>query len=42
LLITALDDPESINTAFDAGAIDYVTKPINWTVLKQRIIRLLS
>jgi EAL domain-containing protein (putative c-di-GMP-specific phosphodiesterase class I)/CheY-like chemotaxis protein/glycosyltransferase involved in cell wall biosynthesis len=42
LLITALDDPESINTAFDAGAIDYVTKPINWTVLQQRITRLLS
>jgi EAL domain-containing protein (putative c-di-GMP-specific phosphodiesterase class I)/CheY-like chemotaxis protein len=42
LLITALDDPDSINTAFDAGAIDYVTKPINWTVLQQRITRLLS
>jgi EAL domain-containing protein (putative c-di-GMP-specific phosphodiesterase class I)/glycosyltransferase involved in cell wall biosynthesis/ActR/RegA family two-component response regulator len=42
LLITALDDPESINAAFAAGAIDYITKPINWTVLQQRIIRLLS
>jgi EAL domain-containing protein (putative c-di-GMP-specific phosphodiesterase class I)/glycosyltransferase involved in cell wall biosynthesis/ActR/RegA family two-component response regulator len=42
LLITALDDPESINAAFDAGAIDYVTKPINWIVLQQRIMRLLS
>ncbi|NJM44767.1 MAG: EAL domain-containing protein [Alkalinema sp. RU_4_3] len=42
LMITALDDSESINAAFDAGATDYVTKPINWTILQQQITRLLG
>lgn len=37
LLITALNDPESVNHAFAAGATDYITKPINWTVLCQRV-----
>lgn len=41
LMITALDDPASINRAFDVGADDYITKPINWEVLKRRIKRLL-
>lgn len=30
LMITCLDDEESVNRAFDAGATDYVTKPIHW------------
>ena len=33
LMITALDDIESINRAFDAGATNIVTKPVNWTTL---------
>ncbi len=33
LMVTALDDIESIHRAFDAGATNFVTKPINWTVL---------
>ena len=33
LMITALDDIESIHRAFDAGATNFVTKPVNWTVL---------
>ena len=33
LMITALDDVESINRAFDAGATNFITKPVNWTVL---------
>lgn len=41
LMITALDDSKSINRAFAAGADDYITKPINWEVLKQRIKRLM-
>ncbi len=42
LMITCLDDEESVNRAFDAGATDYVTKPIHWPVLRQRLRRLLQ
>ncbi len=37
LIMTALDDLESINRAFEAGATDFITKPINWVVLVERI-----
>ena len=33
LMVTALDDIESINRAFEAGATNFVTKPVNWTAL---------
>jgi len=42
LIITSLDDDTSITHAFDAGAIDYVTKPINWSVFKQRVKRIVE
>lgn len=42
LIITALDDQDSIDRAFSAGATDYITKPIYWAVLAQRVKRLLS
>ncbi|MEB3215057.1 MAG: PleD family two-component system response regulator [Nostocales cyanobacterium 94392] len=42
LMITGLDDPDSVNRAFGAGASDYVTKPIHWAVLRQRVRRLLQ
>ncbi|MBW4573893.1 MAG: response regulator [Aphanothece sp. CMT-3BRIN-NPC111] len=42
LMITALDDTKSVDKAFNAGAIDYITKPIHWAVLRQRVRRLLS
>ncbi|MEA5534825.1 response regulator [Crocosphaera sp. XPORK-15E] len=42
LMITALDDQESIDQAFAVGATDYVTKPIYWSVLSQRVSRLLQ
>lgn len=41
LMITGLDDQASVDRAFEAGAIDYVTKPIHWAVLRQRVKRLL-
>lgn len=41
LMVTVLDDPASIDNAFDAGATDYITKPIHWAVLRQRVKRLL-
>ena len=41
LMITALEDPESVDRAFKVGAADFVTKPIHWAVLRQRVRRLL-
>jgi PleD family two-component response regulator len=42
LMITALSDTESVERAFAVGAVDYVTKPIHWAVLRQRVRRLLQ
>ncbi len=42
LMITGLDDQDSVDQAFEAGAIDYVTKPIHLPVLRQRVRRLLE
>lgn len=36
LMITALDDLESIYGAYDAGATDFTTKPVNWVILRHR------
>ncbi|MGB3268116.1 MAG: response regulator [Microcoleus sp.] len=41
LMITALEDQKSVNQAFEVGASDYVTKPIHWPVLIQRLRRLI-
>ncbi|WP_051055971.1 response regulator [Allocoleopsis franciscana] len=37
LMITALDDQASVDRAFEVGASDYITKPINLAVLRQRV-----
>jgi len=42
LIITSLDDDVSVSNAFDAGAVDYITKPINWSVFKQRVKRIVE
>ena len=42
LMITVLDDQKSIDQAFNCGATDYITKPIHWAVLSQRMRRLLA
>ena len=42
LMITALEDQESVDQAFAVGATDYITKPIHWAVLRQRVRRLLD
>ena len=36
-MITAFDDEESVDRSFRAGAVDYIHKPIRWSVLKNRI-----
>ncbi len=42
LMITVLVDQTSIDQAFNCGATDYITKPIHWAVLSQRMRRLLA
>lgn len=37
LMMTGLEDLESINQAFDAGATDFITKPINLPLLGHRV-----
>ena len=37
VMVTGLDDPKSIDFAYDAGATDFVVKPINWALLVHRI-----
>ncbi len=37
LMVTGLDDVESIRRAYEAGATDFATKPINWLVLGHRV-----
>ena len=41
LMMTGLDDFESINQAFEVGATDFITKPCNWLLLAHRIRYLL-
>jgi diguanylate cyclase (GGDEF)-like protein len=37
LMITSLDDNDSVDRAFASGATDYITKPINLPILRQRV-----
>ena len=37
LMITGLNDTESVESAYKAGAVDYVTKPFHWAVLRGRV-----
>ncbi|MDH3451827.1 MAG: EAL domain-containing protein, partial [Gammaproteobacteria bacterium] len=37
LMVTGLDDTQSIEKAYAAGATDFATKPINWTLLLHRL-----
>ena len=37
LMATSLEDLESINSAYQAGATDFITKPINWSLLPHRV-----
>ena len=37
IMITALDDVNTVNECMDAGANDYLTKPLNTVLLKLRI-----
>ncbi|NJO37940.1 MAG: EAL domain-containing protein [Rhizobiales bacterium] len=37
VMVTGQDDLDSIAQAYDAGATDFIAKPINWTLLRHRI-----
>ena len=41
LMMTGLDDADSINRAFEVGATDFITKPIAWPMLVHRVRYLL-
>ena len=42
LIVTALHDEASVDRAFVAGATDYISKPINYVVLRRRIEHMLQ
>lgn len=37
IMITGLDDDKSVRQAYDAGAQEFITKPIHWAVLRHRM-----
>lgn len=37
IMLTGLDDVVSVDRAFTAGATDFITKPINWSLFSQRV-----
>jgi diguanylate cyclase (GGDEF)-like protein/PAS domain S-box-containing protein len=41
LMLTGLDDVASVQKAFDAGATDFISKPINWLLLRYRVLYML-
>ncbi|MBK9130822.1 MAG: EAL domain-containing protein [Gammaproteobacteria bacterium] len=41
LIITGLDDEDSIERAFSVGATDYISKPVNFSVMRRRIAHLM-
>lgn len=42
LMITSLEDEDAISRAFSSGATDFITKPLHFTVLKERVTRLVT
>ena len=41
LMVTALNDRDSVDRAFEVGASDFITKPIHWPVLYNRLASLI-
>ena len=40
MMVTGMDDMQSINRSFEAGATDFIAKPINWNLIAYRILYL--
>jgi len=41
VMVTGMDDVQSIDTAYQAGATDFIAKPINWALVGHRVRYLL-
>jgi diguanylate cyclase (GGDEF)-like protein len=41
VMLTGLDDTDSIRRAYELGATDFITKPLNWLILRHRVRYLL-
>ncbi len=37
VMVTGYDDSESINRAYEVGATDFISKPINWSLIGRRL-----
>lgn len=37
MMITGQDDTDSVDRAYECGATDFSSKPVNWTILRQRL-----
>ena len=37
VMVTGLEDSESVNRAFEVGATDFISKPINWSLIGHRL-----
>ena len=42
LMVTGMDDVASVESAFNAGATDFISKPINWGLIGHRVKYLLK
>ena len=42
IMVTSVDDAVSIQRAFDAGATDFIVKPINWPLFQRRLDSVLA
>ena len=41
VMITGRDDPASIEKTYEAGATDFIAKPVNWTLIPHRLVYIL-
>jgi diguanylate cyclase (GGDEF)-like protein len=41
VMVTGHDDKSAVNRAFEAGATDYISKPVNWALLPHRLAYIL-
>lgn len=42
IMITSLHDESSVDRGFEAGAVEYITKPVHWAVLRHRLNTLIK
>jgi len=42
VMLTGCDDAESVDRAYDAGATDFITKPVTWAMLPHRLRHLIQ